>query len=328
MLKIFLSILLFNILTSCSNNSLQELPEWYLNSSQNDLSRLYGTGYGTDLNSAEKDALNNLAQKIIVNISSSMEILKQERTFNQTSNFSESSKQAISSEVEKISFNNYKNEQSSSSGKYIYSLVSIDRDELSQTYIDKINNANSKIDALYTELQKKSLIEQKADFLQIDKIIALTQKDLIILRAISQEQALIAPHLKKYNNLNSNHQIVNNKLSIYFETDDLSQQITTVLSSKVTRNNIKVNKTRSFAKDEAVFKITSQQNTQYLYGSYWIKNESTLSVISSNNKVIKLFNFTTKGSSVISYAEAENAMSQNFAKQIKEKDFFNLIGFY
>ena len=64
-------IIITLLFVNCSQNQTIELPKWYINPPQNDSIKLYGVGYGMNIQNAEQNALDNLAQKIVVNISSS-----------------------------------------------------------------------------------------------------------------------------------------------------------------------------------------------------------------------------------------------------------------
>lgn len=327
MLRSFQIFALIFCLTSCITNKSTALPEWYLNPPQNNSISLYGVGYGKDVKNAEQDALNNLAQKIVVSVSSQMDISKQENTYNKTSNFSESARQEISSKVQKISFQNFKNEKSSVFNKDIYTLVSVNRDELAKNYITKIENYNRQIDNLVKNSKDKTLIEQKAAFVQIEDIVTKSAQELIILKAVSLDNSLTSSFDQKYNQLALAHQTIDNNLSVYFEYDDKSSKIAKMLENQLTKQNIKVNKNRTNTANEVIFKITAETNNQNLHSTYYQKNEINIAILSNKNQVIKTKQLSASGASSISYIEAENNMIKQLAKKLESEDIFKTMGF-
>jgi hypothetical protein len=327
MLKLILvSFFLFS--SSCSSNKLISLPDWYLNPPQNDNITLYGVGYGSDLKNSEQNALDNLSQKIIVSISSSMEISKQENSYNKKANFSESSRQQIKSKVAQISFINFKNDKSAVFNNQIYSLVSINRQELINQYEEKVNYYTDKINQISSQQKNKTLIEQKADFLQIEKLINKAEKDLNILNAIVLNREKTAKYKSKFKQLKLAHIKLNNALSIYIDSDKKSQKIAAVISTAFAKNGIKINENKQSNNDEIIIKISSTKNKQFLYGSYLIKSEINIAFLSNKNQIIKNSIMRASGSSVISYTEADNNQARIFAKKISKKNnIFEMLGF-
>jgi hypothetical protein len=318
------SILFF----SCSSKQAKVIPSWYLNPPQNDSLNLYGVGYGNDKQNSEKNALDNLAQKIIVNISSSMEILKQESSYNQKSNFSESSQQKIKSEVAKISFVDFKNEKTEFYNNQIYSLVSVDRQNLINQYTQKVENCNEEINQIVAQQKNKSIIEQKAGFVRIDKLIAKAEPNIVILESISINSEDVKQYKSNFQKLGLEHKDLNNKLNVYVKADNNSKKVADVIKAEFAKNDIKVNSQNSISQDQIIVEIKSNQTKQFIYGTYIIKSEINIAFTSNNGLIIKNKLIRENGSSAISYDEAETNLARKLAKIFnKSPDIFSQLGF-
>ena len=323
-LKSLFIVLIFGLINNCGP---VPLPEWYLNPPSASSSKLYGVGYGSDLKAAQDSALTALAQSISVNISSSMEILKQETSNSISSSFSESAKQSIKSQVEQISFTNFKNEKSVSIGKDIYSLVSVLRSDLIDDYLNKLKEKESKIDNIFRILRNKTLIEQKAYFLQIQNIIKESNRDIVILRAITNNNKYISPFIEKFKSMDAAHQIINDQLFVYINYDANSVKIAEAIKEKLSEENIKINNVKSLSRNEAVIKINSEQSRKDLYGLYLIKNEVNLAILSNKNKLIHSNSFTVNASSSLGFNEAETSMAKKLLNEMQNINFFEFINF-
>ena len=247
-------IIITLLFVNCSQNQTIELPKWYINPPQNDSIKLYGVGYGMNIQNAEQNALDNLAQKIVVNISSSMETLRQESSYNNQSNYSESSLQSVKSKVKKISFMNFTNEKSVQVANQIYTLVSIDRSNLIKQYDDKISQTVKQIDQIIALQKYQVAIEKKAGYLKIEKLITKAEDNLIILDSISINKTKITQYKNKFNQLSLDHANIDNSLSIYVEHDQNSQLIADVITSEFAKNNIKINTEKTNSSDEVLIK--------------------------------------------------------------------------
>ena len=64
-------ILFFLFLLSSCTPKEYSLPDWYLTPVNNNAQKLYGIGYGSNLEDATKFALNNMSERLKVEISSS-----------------------------------------------------------------------------------------------------------------------------------------------------------------------------------------------------------------------------------------------------------------
>jgi len=327
-MKKVLALITLIFINNCANKISKELPSWYLNPPQNDSLNLYGVGYGFDKQNSEQNALDNLAQKIIVNISSSIEVLKQENSYNQKSNFSESSQQKIKSEVAKISFMNFNNEKTEIFNKQIYSLVSVNRHNLINQYEQKIIDFSDEINQIQAQQKNKTLIEKKADFIQIEKIIAKAENDLIILDSINLDKNKNAEIKAEFKALKLAHKAINNDLNLYIKYDHNSQKVAEIVKTAFAKENIKTNAKKIATKNEVIVDISSKQTKQFIYGTYIIKSQINIAFLNNKGQIIKNKILQESGSSSISYDEAGNNLARKFSKKINKKnDIFAELGF-
>ena len=142
------------------------LPSWYVNPNQNNLQFLYGVGEGFTLQEASKSALNNIASKLIVTISSDSSSLSEENKYS----FNEQYQQRIKEKVNNITFSDYKISNSSNINNKFYVEIAIDRYKFikeQNTILDKYHKSMSNI---YQSSKKQNILIQRNKLAEINNI--------------------------------------------------------------------------------------------------------------------------------------------------------------
>lgn len=129
-------------------------PSWYLNPPQNNQELLYGIGEGFTINEATKNALENLSSRLMVTISSNT--VSSSKSFTDYREYTtKTTTQDIKSEIEKLSFNNYKVEDSLSMDRRIIVLLSSSKNDMTKTLQDQINTLYKELDFINTNSKKQ-----------------------------------------------------------------------------------------------------------------------------------------------------------------------------
>ncbi|TNF47412.1 hypothetical protein EP232_03465 [bacterium] len=124
-----------------------QVPEWYLTPPR-DGSNLYGTGEGFTVDEATAQALNQIASRIFVTISSEFSRRMEQDVDNTGSRFSSHSLQDIDVDVDEVEFTSHTLVRSERAGDRFYVLVEVDRFAQVERLEAEIKEDLSKAEAL------------------------------------------------------------------------------------------------------------------------------------------------------------------------------------
>jgi hypothetical protein len=117
-------------------HKVQNLPSWYLNAPNNNQDFLYGVGAASTLSQAKNEALNSLASRLFISVSSNTHFIKNSDSFE---NYSNINNQEIFLEVEKIDLLNSKIEKSIKVNDEYFVLLSIKNFDAIVSSFENIN---------------------------------------------------------------------------------------------------------------------------------------------------------------------------------------------
>lgn len=307
---LFLSIVLF-IFSCASNNqpqNLSSLPSWYIQPKNFD-QNLYGVGEGYTLAESTKSALNNLAGRLMISISSETSILLESNKYSTN----EQSKQRIKEVVSEITFANYSLSNSGSFGGKIYSEVAVDKNAFVADYSQKLKDLNDKMADIFAKAQNKTILEKFIDLKEVNEMsfkagsIALILANLTFDNSFKDKVDLYNSYQKAYFELAS-------KLEIYIETKDAPKALISKIINILNQKNLKVVKTKNPANPNfVIMQVDTDLTETKIYGSNIAKLKVDLNLLSNQGKIIKSTSFENKGSSVISSSEAVKAAVADIA---------------
>ncbi len=156
----------YTSITKIPNKS-SSLPSWYINPNQNDLQYLYGVGEGFTLQEASKSALNNIASKLLVTISSDSSSLAEENKYS----FNEQYQQRINEKINNITFSDYKISNSSNINNKFYVEILIDRDKFIKEQSVVLNKYHKSMSNIYQSSKKQNILIQRNKLAEINEII-------------------------------------------------------------------------------------------------------------------------------------------------------------
>lgn len=321
--------LLFIFLISCSAtiNKNTKIPDWYLNPPQNNLSSLYGVGYGSSLDQAVQIALNNVAEKISVTVSSSFVSSKQESSVNDNSLYEAAYEQDVDTQVQEINFTNYKTEKSEQIGQYVYSLVQVSRNEVIENYMKKIRKLDAEISSAVKDIKTLSAIEQFARLYRIRGKIKTNEVNLKIVETIEKSDFSVKDYYDKYNNLAKLEAKVKNKIIIKIVAKPSDKKAVVVLAKAINDLGIKTNnKLNPKDKGHALLRVVTYTKNDNIYGTYLAKVRIEVKLLENFGDQISSGLIEVSGSSAINSAGAVDAAIASFTQKIKEKGLLEIIG--
>ena len=306
MIKQALIFILPLLLLSCTTNKpqqLDQLPSWYVASQTSNDQNLYGVGEGYTLAEASKSALNNLAGKIITNISSKSSILLESNKYSTN----EQSHQKINEEVAKITFNNYQINNSASFGGKIYVEIAVNRNSFIASYSQKLDDLNHKMANIFNQTQSKTILEKLSDLELINNLSFEAESITQILASLSDDQHNFKNNFNLYNSYHNSYQNLTSKIEFFIENKNAPQPFVALLIKNLNQKNLKVIKNKNLSNPNLVIvQINSKITKQKIYGSYITKLKIDFNLLSNNNRIIKSDSLESSGSSMISQKEATN----------------------
>ncbi|MDA0902477.1 MAG: LPP20 family lipoprotein [Proteobacteria bacterium] len=315
------------IIASCAisgGSSINSLPSWYINPTQNNHSSLYGVGEGFTLAEAKNAALQNLASKLRVSISSSTSTILEEDKFSANEEF----KQRINEEVEKISFSNYQVSNSANIGSRFYAEVEVDRANFIQEYREKLSGLNGQMSQIYRRSANKTILEKRND---LAKIVDLSIQGQLILDIFSGlgaiENSAKQKNLSQYNDYRQAYEEILDQIEFFVKTNNTPESISKVVTTALNKEKLKLATAKSSQnKNQVTMDILSAIVSDKIYGAYIAKVRLKISLISNQNKIIAGNEIEVSGSSVVSQNEAINAASRQLSEEIESQGLFAVIG--
>jgi hypothetical protein len=294
-------------------HKVQNLPSWYLSAPNNNQDFLYGIGAASTLSQAKNEALNSLASRLFISISSNTHSIKSSDSFE---NYSSINNQEIFLEVEKIDLLNSKIEKSIKVNDEYFVLLSIDRKKLFKEYFFKLDIIDRKISQFYDKainLSNIFTISYSKEILDlIDEALLLTKKLSVINEDFNKSQYDLKYNKIKFDLLNLRKNI---KLKIK------SNHFLKSLKSYISRNNILLSN-KNF---DAI--VSSFENINYSKYNNWFIAKCNISVeILVNAEVLSTNNFTIIGRSTHSNFQALENAKKSLEKKLLNIDINNFLG--
>jgi len=288
---LFLIILIF--LSACGS---PEIPKWYVNTPKDNSLYFYATAEGYSKQNAIKNALNDIASRINVKISSNFVINKgihNEKTYNEIY-------QQINTQISNVSFNNYEILKTQKRDDKYYVLVRVNKQKLIKSLKTKtdLNLQNLKFD-------NQTPIKKVISAYKILNGLKKLKSDVFILESLGHD---INPYVIKIEKLENKAKtiITNTKFSV--KANRFKNATIEVLSRYLTitpnsNNIISVN-------------VTTKKFI--LFNNYIIKGEASVFID-------KPYTVTFLGKSVSNFKEAFNSAKSEYKKRLKKlaRNIFN-----
>lgn len=306
--KYFITAFLFLIFSCAFDDHPQQLsalPSWYITPKSFDNQNLYGAGEGYTLVEASQSALNNLAGKLIVSISSESSMLLESNKYATN----EQSRQKINETVAKITFNNYQVSNSAAYGGKIYVEVVVNRREFIVNYSQKLKDLNQKMADIFAKSQVKTVLEKLNDLQTVNDLSLEAELIAQVVASLDSNGAgNFKDNIDLYNKYQNSYQNLSNKMEFFIENKNAPLGLVSKLINDLNQKKLKVVKSKNLTNPNLVIiQINAQINEQKIYGSYIAKLKLDFNLLSNQNKIIKSQSFENTGSSVLSKNQAIDA---------------------
>ena len=288
---LFLLILIF--LSACKN---PEIPKWYINTPKDTYTYFYASAEGYTKENAIKNALNNIASKINVKISSNFVINKgihNQKTYSEIY-------QQINTKISNVSFNNYEILKTQKQDDKYYVLIKVNKQKLIKSLKTKIN-----LKLRNLKFNNQSPIKKVISAYKILNELKKIKSDIFILKSLGNN---INPYVIKTEKMENKAKtiITNTKFSV--KANQFQEESIEVLSRYLTISQ----------NSDSIISINVTTKKLILFNNYLIKGKTSIFIN-------KPYTIMFLGKSVSSYKEAFNFAKSEYKKRLKKlaRNIFN-----
>ena len=296
-----------------------KIPSWYLEPVKNDAFALYGVGEGSSLQKATNAALNDAASRLRVSVSSTTE----SKTSADAEVYTSSLKQNISAIVKDVSFNNYDTIKSEEAAGSFYIKIKIDRAVFTQEKTDELKSIMEDCQNRYKNLnQIANALERRTEFKKIIESSAKAEHLALLIFSLSKgDDFNIKEVFDKSKQYKAEYDSFLTKITFVVEDGPIGDVITQGLNDA----GLKVSRRLVTALSSVSITITNNTVGDKIYGRYFAKNNTFISV-SSGGKLVGSKNITFSGGSSVSQEEAFKESLHNLASIIKNDGIESVLG--
>jgi hypothetical protein len=295
------------------------IPSWYLESVKNDSLYLYGLGEGSSLQKATNVALNDAASKLRVSISSTTETsMSADRE-----SYSSSLKQNINAIVKDVTFNNYEVVKSEESVGSFYVKIKIDRNIFVEEKTAELKALIKDCENRYLELTKiPNVLERRGEFKKVTEIATKIENLSLLIFSLTKDGEFdIKDVLTKIKQYKAEYDSFLTKITFVVDDGAIGDVITQGLNDA----GLRVTRKLTNALNSVSLTITNNTVNDQIYGRFFAKNNTFISV-SSGGKLVGSKNITFSGGSSVSQQEAFKESLHSLDSMIKKEGIESIIG--
>jgi hypothetical protein len=311
----------------CAGNAESySLPKWYLNPPKNDQHKLYGVGQGVTVDDATKEALNQIASKLSVTVSSNWEKSERQATASGSSVYTSEINSNLKSQVAEIKFNNYEIVDNEILDRKTFVLVSVDKDTLLTDKKNEFLNAHFEIENIYATAQNKSIVGKVADLKSLKSKMLHASQLLNMIESLDPTYKT-REYFDKYNLYLAGARSALSELRICLLSDPESDDLVPIIKEYLNNANITiVTDDREEDKNTVTVTLKTEVKKLQVYGSKMLKLYTKIEVTAFAHDLVASSKIESKGSSMIGFSEAGKAAALDLEAKIKAKGILNVLG--
>lgn len=309
-------------ISSCGSNlnqTLSDIPSWYITPKQNDGVNLYGIAEGINLEEATKYALADAASRLMVSLSSDSTLIREENRHD----FNEEMRQTVRQNFEKITFINFEITKSANFKNRFFVEVKIERNSFIEQQKEQLEIAERKISKLDKNSTNKNPLNRRDALLKISNLAKEVELKGRIIEG-AEENINLKNKLISFEKFNDELEKFSDKIEFYFEINSPSE-ITKIIRNQLNKEKIKIAKNRnSEDPNQILIKISANNHSQKIY-DFVTKVEIDFENILSG-KIIASNNVEVSGHSVISEKESYISALKELEEKISKEGILKTIG--
>lgn len=316
-------LLFFLLICSCvsynSSPDLKTLPSWYVNQAQNNNINLFGVGEGFTLEEATRSALNNMAAKLAVTISSDASTLSEENKYSVNEEF----RKKISEQVKAVSFNNYKVTNSIQSGNKFYVAVLVDRADFIKSQQQILIQTHENMKRLHDSASNQNILIRRSKLVEINNLAAKAALANEILQGLAANPDY-QRNLKEYQFYQESYDHIFDNIQFMVKAND--ERIKDVIVEALNLQNLKVTNILSNNSNLVIIEVKSKVLVKNIYNSNMTNLQLRFKVTSDRGLILASNIIEVMGASVGGNDLSFNAAVKSFAKKVNSDGILKIIG--
>ena len=301
----------------------EKIPAWYINTPNDNMTSIFGSGTGASKEEARNEALNQIASIISIKIESKFHSKKTEFN-NEYNSITESELNTI---VKAIEFTNYRVVKNTMVDEKFYTLVELDREAFYNTKFNEFKSIDNKINYQWKDFENKSIIEKIQISNDLKNTIEKATLSLPVLSVI-KERFNQSVYKNKYDKYQEELKYLANNIIVYFNNSNattfktviekyISQLGATIVDNK---NKVKRDQLKNFIiidiqKTFKKLKLTVTDPT--LKNAHFVEVSITITILDSANNTLSKNIISVTNMSKYSIEDAANktALFENVIKK-------------
>jgi hypothetical protein len=316
-------LILLLLVASCinisSNKTSSNLPSWYVKPTNNDQINLYGVGEGFTIQEASKSALNNMASKLAVSISSDSSTVSQENNYS----FSEEYRGKVNQKIQEITFNNYKIKNSHRDGINFYTQVQVDRNNFIEDQKALLSQNHKIMKNIYNSSRGKNILIRRNGLIKIKNLTIKSSLINQILKGLRVNSSY-DKNLEIYQSYHDSYVKILDQIEFLIQSDN--KRIKDIIIKGLNDDNLKVVTLKSKSKNMVIVKVASDRNTKNIYGSNITNLKLKFKLLSGSSKILSSNIIEVTGASVGSEDDSFRASLRALSKKITKDGVMTVIG--
>lgn len=299
--------------TGCRHSPEQptsDAPAWVLAPPPDSREYLYGVGEGFDLDSAKRAALRDVASKLRVSVSGTMQselTVRNEQVNRQVID-------RVTAEIQKIDFSRYEIAKVSKTGHGVATLIQVDRQAFIAETEDRLNALDLEIRAATDDLNSQSPLNRFVSLTTIRKQVLSARSYAQILTG-ARTSAARDPRIARYESLLSRADTVVNDLQVEIHHRPEDSDLASALSGVITDAGAKV--VSSAGSNGAVLSLESNQRSNFLQGSHMINMPVLVNTLDAKGRLVAAKRYELVGASISDQKSARMNAIRKWIDQMK-----------
>jgi hypothetical protein len=294
-------------------------PAWVSQPPTDNRATIFGLGSGRDLETAKQNALNDIAGKLEVHVSSDTEYRNLIRNDQASSSFSE----RIKTKVKQTRLSNYQIRETTFVNGTAFTLIAMSRDALIRDTQTELDKAQSELDVLLSGIERKSKLEQLVTFTQAGNRARDALPTVALMSAANPEFDSKAWY-QKLRQFSDREKALSEQATFRVSGSPSLKTLAQRLQMKLSEQKFRV--TQSSQADIQI-ELAGELQKQEIFSSFSSFGDMHVIVRTGEGKQLFSSVHRLQGSSVSGYEQAtENAFRKFESSLTSRNDIFALLG--
>jgi hypothetical protein len=293
-------------------------PDWVQKPPADTAALYYGVGEGSDLESARRTALRDVAAKLRVSVSSTVD--SQVTVANAAAD--RFSRTRISEEVRKTTFSKHQLERSEKSGGSVFALVSVDRSLLASETRHRLDEIGRAVRQALSGARGAQGLERLRLAGQA-RAQADEGNDLLSLLAAASPGFDRDPYARDFEAARGLHDDTRRSLGFRLQHRPADEDVAALLRKSMSEAGLRLQESGAAP---AVVAVTVEPHEQTIYNSVIVRLKVGLSLRNERGGVFAQKEFTVEGSSASDRALARQAAIRKLAAEFNARGAAAAIG--